>query len=126
VAKTNELKRRSIVMAPLDDFNGTVVPHFAVVLSPDDAIARGEPIVVAGISTTYKTPLPEGQFYMDYTPGSVHPMTGLSESCVVKGDWVNIIRRSDILSIVGQCKAATFRQLIQYINANLPPGLAAF
>ena len=61
MTKRKELERGSIIKAPLDDFNGTIASHFAVILSSTEAIKRGDPLVVAGISTIYKTPLPPGQ-----------------------------------------------------------------
>jgi hypothetical protein len=126
VTKRSELERGSIIKVPLDDFNGTVAPHFAVILSSSEAINRGDPLVVAGISTIYKTPLPPGQFLIpDYTPGRPHPDTGLSESCAVKGDWINVIKQSDIIERFKKCRARIVKGLIEFVNANLPPGITS-
>ncbi len=121
MAKGCDLERGSIIKVPLDDFQGTVASHFAVILSSTEAIQKGDPLVVAGISTRDETPLPPGQFFMDYTPGRPHPETGLSESSVVKGDWINVIKQSDITDRFKKCKARTFKLLIEFVNANLPP-----
>ena len=125
VGKTTALERGTIIRAPLDDFNGHIVPHHAVILSSTEWIKTGGPIVVAGVSTTYRHPLPAGQFLMDYMPGRPHPDTGLSESCAVKGDWLNVVDQSDIIAVFKRCKPRIVRDLIAFVNANLPPGTAS-
>lgn len=124
MAKAKELKHGTIIRVPLDDFNGNVSLHHAVILSPQEAIIAGEQLVVAGVSTSYKIPLPPGQHLMDYTPGRPHPKTGLSESCAVKGDWLNIIDQADIVEVFDRCNARIVKKRIEFVNANLPPGFS--
>jgi len=122
VGKARKLERGTVILVPLDDYHGNIEPHHAVVLSSTAACERGDKIIVAGVSTGYRTPLPPGQFYMDYIAGRPHPETGLSESCVVKGDWPNLVEQADIIQVFKRCSPAIVKGLIQFVNANPPPG----
>ncbi len=112
-----ELKRGSIILAKLDDHSGKVSEHFAVVLTSSADIHRGATLVVAGISTSFRQPLPTNWFVIDHIPGGRHPMTGMSEACVVKADWLDSIDQADVIEVRGRTTARIVRQLLAWLNA---------
>ena len=105
------LKQGAIILAPLNDHHGKTSIHFAVVLTSDNDIERGSDLIVAGISTSYEYPLPANWFLLDTLPGIGHPITGLKEACVVKNDWRDVVRQSDVIEVRGRVQSRIGKQL---------------
>jgi mRNA-degrading endonuclease toxin of MazEF toxin-antitoxin module len=112
-----EIKRGSIVLASLNDYHGKTSAHYAVVLTSSENIRHGSDLVVAGISTSFRHPLPPQWFALDTHPLG-HPITGLKEACVVKADWIDIVRQDEVICVQGRALARTVKQILAYIQQN--------
>jgi mRNA-degrading endonuclease toxin of MazEF toxin-antitoxin module len=68
-----------------------------VVLTPDDALAAGFPIVVAGVTGTLPDPLTADYVKLPYkNPPGRHPKTGLTKDAAVLCSWIVPIAPDDI------------------------------
>jgi hypothetical protein len=68
-----------------------------VVLTPDNALAAGFPIVVAGVTGTLPDPLTEDYVRLPYkNPPGRHPKTGLTKEAAVLCTWVVSIVPDDV------------------------------
>ncbi len=68
-----------------------------VVLTPDDALAAGYPIVVAAVTSTLPSPLTDDYVRLPYknSPGR-HQKTGLTKRAAVLCTWIDQISEQDI------------------------------
>lgn len=67
------------------------------VLTPDDALTAGFPIVVAGITGTLPTPLTEDFVALPYrNPPGHHPVTGLNKKAAVLCTWLVALAQNEV------------------------------
>lgn len=111
----NEIKRGTIILAMLDDHNGKVSKHFAIVTSKTVDIERGEDLAVVGISTSYRLPLPSHWHFLETHPTG-NCQTGLRESCVAKSDWQDSVKQSDVIAVKGRAPAGIVKQILKFIE----------
>jgi mRNA-degrading endonuclease toxin of MazEF toxin-antitoxin module len=111
------LQRGTIILADLDDYNGKISPHFAIILTSTAEIEAGADLFVVGISTSFTRPLPSHWFEMESHPNG-DCTTKLRRPCVAKADWQNVIKASQIKVVRGRAKASTVKQILRYIQDN--------
>jgi hypothetical protein len=112
------LRRGTIIKAVLDDHHGKKSEHFAVVLTKTADIQAGSDLSVAGISTSVvdaSGATPSHWHFLDTKPGG-DPNTGLYETCVVKPDWADVVRQSDVVALTGYAPTRIVKQLIKYVE----------
>jgi hypothetical protein len=113
-APTGAISTGTIVLAPVCDPNGTpVYHHYAVVLNPKIEILAGSDLRVA-VCSTNMYPLRSGWFPLPTKPGG-HAMTGLTEACVVKATWIQIVPQASVIAIRGRCPARIFKQVQNWL-----------
>jgi hypothetical protein len=120
VARSNEIHTRSIVRADVVEPPPSLRdagPHWCVVLNPQSEIDAGMDLRVAVITTnTGRPPLPSGWFEMPHAPESGgHPITGLTEACVVKATWLQVIPQSSVLKLGKECRRREFNLLQNWL-----------
>jgi hypothetical protein len=111
----NAIKFGTIIYADLDDGNGKIEPHYAIVTDRQEAIDQGKDLAVIGISTSCLGPLQDGWFRMDSHPGG-HPRTGLSEACVAKANWRDVVPQNKIIRVAGRINRGLAEQIAEYIK----------
>jgi mRNA-degrading endonuclease toxin of MazEF toxin-antitoxin module len=91
----------SIIWVRLADPNGVnVKPRPAVVLTPDDLISTGAPIVVAAVTTSLPNALTNEYVELPWHPaGAVK--TGLRQRCAVHCGWLAEVDPKDVERISG-------------------------
>jgi hypothetical protein len=96
-------------------------PHPAVLLQRTEVIANATTLWVAGISSAFTEPLPDGWFKVPYRakPQKPHPVTELWKPCVLKCDWRQPISRADILEEFGQLPQQTLLAAMAWIKADV-------
>lgn len=113
-----ELRRGSVIRARLDDHNGKVSEHFAVVLTSNEDIAAGADLLVAGISTQFSHPIPSHWHYLEN-----HPLgdcqTGLRRPCVVKASWTDVVPQDKVLEVRGYAPTQIVKLIKRYIKDNM-------
>ncbi len=87
-----------IIFAEVLDPNGqNPKTRRVVVLTPDDELAAGSPIVVAGVTGSLPNPLTADFVMLPYrNPPGRHPKTGLTKAAAVHCSWVVPITPNDI------------------------------
>jgi hypothetical protein len=92
-----------IVFAEIPDTNGlNPKVRRAVVLTPDDALAAGFPIVLAGITATLPDPLTADFVVLPWkNPPGRHPKTGMTKRGAVLCTWLIPINANDVLGRSG-------------------------
>lgn len=111
----DDLKQGSIILARLDDHHGKLSKHFAVVLTKTEDILKGDDLAVAGISTSFRMPLPSNWLALNSKPGVGDKITKLRAACVVKADWLNVIKQSDVIMVRGRVLAKTMSHLLHLL-----------
>jgi mRNA-degrading endonuclease toxin of MazEF toxin-antitoxin module len=106
----------------LADPNG-VNPKFRpyVVITPDDAIAAGDPIHVVAISTMRPGPVPPDAVAMRYHPRG-HPKTGLKTRCAAFARWVVEVDPGLIAHKIGHVPPRDLMALTEILDRLYPIG----
>ena len=102
----------TIILADVSDpFTGKEVgEHPVVVLTPQAEIDAGKDLVVAVCTTSFTYPLDSGWFDIPSKPGG-HETTGLSQACVAKATWIEVVPQSKVLKVMGRAPMAIVRQI---------------
>jgi mRNA-degrading endonuclease toxin of MazEF toxin-antitoxin module len=92
-----------------------VDPHYAVILSDQNAIDAGDDLIVAVCTTSFHLPH-SGWFPMPAAPGG-HPITGLTEACVVKATWIDdAVPQSSVLKRIGRSRKREYRLVVNWLS----------
>jgi hypothetical protein len=91
-----------------------IEPHYAVVLNPQSEIDAGADLRVAVCTTSFGSPLPSGWFPMPTRPGG-HTTTGLTDACVVKATWLDIVPQSSVIKVVDRATATVYKQVKNWV-----------
>lgn len=98
------LRRGSVVWARVPDPHGNIIldqggtpkSRPVLVLSSQEDIDSGKPLVAAAISTKFdRQNCPKNWFLMDSHPTG-HSVTGLDQPCVVKANWLVHVDQKNI------------------------------
>lgn len=117
------LRRGSVVWARVPDPHGNLIldqngnpkSRPALVLSTQDEIDSGGPLVVAAISTKFdRQACPNNWFLMESHP-SGHPATGLNQPCVVKSDWLVGVEQNNIERVSPGVAARQTKQVLNWL-----------
>lgn len=96
------MRRGTIIWIELTDQHGANPKERpALVLSSDDQIAAGTPIVVAAISTQFSRPLLSHWIELPSHPQG-DPITGLYQPSVVKSDWLKRVTQQEVIREAGR------------------------
>ena len=118
------IRHADILFAEVLDPNGrNLKVRRVVVLTPDNELAAGYPIVVAAVTGTLPDPLTSDYVRLPYkNPPGRHPKTGMTKAAAVLCTWIIPIRTGDIhgrsgfvppayMAIVNAKTAATARAI---------------
>lgn len=106
----------SVILAEVFEPGGKAAgPHPAVVLNRQAEIDAGLDLWVAVCPTSFGYPLPSGWFDMPSQPGG-HPVTGLTEACVVKATWLQSVPQSAVLKVHGRAPIAIVKQIVAWLR----------
>jgi mRNA-degrading endonuclease toxin of MazEF toxin-antitoxin module len=89
-----------IVLAPVPDGHGQIKIRPVVILTSTEEIRRGEPMLVACVTTHIERPVPPHHIPLPWHRAR-HPRTGLDKPNVVKCDWLASIEEADIIRDMG-------------------------
>jgi mRNA-degrading endonuclease toxin of MazEF toxin-antitoxin module len=91
-----------------------------VILTPDDTIATGSPIVAGAITGTLPDPLTNDYVMLPYKnpPGTRHPRTGLTKKAAVLCSWLVIIERRDVVGRSGFVPSSSMAIIDHKTSAN--------
>ena len=114
---SQQIRFGAIILAEVNDpQNGKPVgAHPAVVLNPQADIDAGVDLVVAVCTTSFTYPLDSGWFDMPSKP-SGHETTGLTEACVVKATWIEVVPQPQVLKVVGRTPMSIVRQIQAWLR----------
>lgn len=116
MGKSSELRTGSIILAPVRAPEGTPLdPHPALVLNEQKEIDAGLDLRVAVCTTSCNRPWPSGWFQMPATPVIGHPITGLTQACVVKATWIDIVPQAVVIKVYGRSTRQVFKQVVNWI-----------
>ncbi len=97
-----------------------------VILTPDDALAAGYPIVAGAITTALPHPLTGDYVVLPYKnpPGTRHPRTGLTRKAAVLCTWLLIVERRNVVGRSGFVPSSSMASidLKTSVNARLMGG----
>jgi hypothetical protein len=87
-----------ILFAEILDPNGqNAKVRRVVVLTPDDALAAGYPVVIAAVTSTLPSPLTDDYVRLPYkNPPGRHQKTGLTKQAAALCTWIDQISVQDI------------------------------
>ena len=92
------------------DPNGQNPKHRRVViLTPNDALAAGFPIVAAPVTSQVPPDLTDDYVLLPFKnpPGTRHPATGLTRRAAIVATWLVVVDRQDITGRSGYVPART-------------------
>ena len=90
--------------------------HPAIVLNVQAEIDEGIDLRVAVCSTSFSLPLPSSWFAMPTLPQpGGHPQTGLTDACVVKATWLDIVPQQAVRKSTHRCPVTIFRQIMNWL-----------
>ncbi|MGH7192920.1 MAG: type II toxin-antitoxin system PemK/MazF family toxin, partial [Candidatus Saccharimonadales bacterium] len=117
MANSDEIRLGTIILAEVSDpaTQQAVGPHFAVVLTRNAEIDAGVDLVVAVCTTSYSYPLKSGWFEMPSKPGG-HELTGLSEACVAKATWLEVVPQAKVLKTKGRAPVSITKQILNWLR----------
>lgn len=105
----------TIILAPVNEPSGKPAgDHFAVVLNAQSEIDAGADLRVAVCTTSFDLPLRSGWFDIPTKPRG-HAITGMSEACVVKATWLQVVPQADVIKIKGRAPASILRQILNWL-----------
>lgn len=109
----SRLQRGRIVKANFPDSKGKAThPHPAVILTSAEDIAKGQPIVVVGISSRRDLCPHDLQVWLPSTQKrGGHHLTQLTQPCAAMCNWFQKINLGDILEIKGVAPAYAITQI---------------
>ena len=110
----------SIIWVQMSDRNGVNIKPRPAVMTPDDLISTGAPIVVAAITTTLPTPLTDEYVELPWHRGGA-VKTGLRQRCAVHCGWLAEVDRNDVERISGFVPGAKLQEIARKIAAFKPP-----
>lgn len=69
-----------------------------VILTPDDALAAGFPVVAAPVTSQVPPDLTDDHVLLPFKnpPGTRHPATGLTRRAAIVATWLVVVERDDI------------------------------
>lgn len=117
MAASLQIRFGTIVLAEVNDPDSgkPAGEHPAVVLTPQADIDAGIDLVVAVCTTSFTYPLDSGWFEMPSKPGG-DKTTGLTEACVVKATWIEVVPQSSVLRVKGRAPMAIVRQIQAWLR----------
>lgn len=112
------LRQGDIVMVNIPD---PAHPHPAMIVTRTDRIWLATTTHVAGISTVFTEPLPDGWRKLPYRakPATPHPTTGLWKECVLKCDWRSPVTPNDIVEELGRVPTEILEWAIAWIKSDV-------
>lgn len=99
-----------------DPQGGWPGPHYAVILSPNDAIDAGEPLVVAVISDEFRLARPDQIVMLLGRPNGLHPITKLFNKCGVMCAWLAVVSADEILSYHGKVVPPQLTEILRIVG----------
>lgn len=89
-----------------------------MILSPDDTIEAGEPIVVAVISDEFRLAKPDQIVMLPYIgrPNGPHPITKLFNKCGVMCAWLAVVSADEILSYHGKTVPPQLTEILRIVD----------
>ncbi len=91
-----------IVLVSLVDMNGVnTKPRPAVVVSPNEVVSSGGPIVVVALTSTLPRVMTEDHVPLQWQHNK-HPITGLNKPNAAVCNWLSVVQPDQIIRQIGR------------------------
>ncbi len=89
--------------------------HRAVIVSSDESIKAGKPLIVAPITSQVGED-PDNEVRIPHVPGIGHPRTKLTVPSVALRNWLPVVNQDDVRKYGGWVDGVALRNLLERIE----------
>lgn len=107
------LRYGRLIWARVIDRNGVPKERPCIIITPTARLSEEETLLVMAVTTTFPEPAPAWHVELPWNPDPRRVRTGLARRSAAVVNWLDVIRKTNVLEVKGDVPSGTMRRIEQ-------------